>query len=168
MAQIERIFYFGRVNREVSSRVDDGVRSAAVVVDRRRPLARVRVPEWATIARVRLVGGCSASGAPGDAVDGVMSVRAGTSLRIVLGAAGTEEHPDGGATSIVRDGIAVACAAGAAAVRARGSSRPGPLWDVRVRPAELAECGSVEFEFIGPDGRASEVHSIDGVDVAAS
>ena len=140
---------------------DDGVRSTDVVVDARRPSARVRVPEWATIARVRLAGGCSVDGDPGDVVDGVMSVRAGTSLRVLLGDSGSDLCPDGGETAIIRDGIAVVSAAGATTSRRRAASRPGPLWNVRVGRAELADGGSVELEFIGPDGRADEMRSID-------
>ena len=137
-----------------------------MVVEGERRSSRVRVPEWATIARVRLVGGCSVDGDPGDVVDGVMSVRAGTSLRLVLGEMGSKEHPDGCETVIIRDGISVACAAGAATARRRPASRPGPLWDVRVGRAALAARGTVELEFIGPDGRSDTIRSIDGVRVS--
>ncbi|ANJ27782.1 hypothetical protein [Agromyces aureus] len=143
----------------LQSRVRDGIRSAEVVVDRRRPAARVRVPQWATIARVRLVGGSSAQGEPGAVLDGVMSVRGGTSLRIVLGEAGSTANPDGGDTVITRDGAAVACALGASSTRARRTaSRPGPLWDVSIGRAELADCGSVKLEFIGLDGRTVDLY----------
>jgi hypothetical protein len=161
---MEENFYFEEMNREAAPRSlsGGGVRSTAVVIAGPQSSARVRVPAWATIARVQLAGGCSVDGDPGDALDGVMSVRAGTSLRVTLGETGSEAHPDGGATVVIRDGIAVVSAAGATRSRRRALSRPGPLWDVRMSRANPGAGGSVEVEFIGLDVEADATPSTGG------
>ncbi|WP_127792612.1 hypothetical protein [Agromyces sp. LHK192] len=134
----------------------DGVRREQVVV--RGDGRRVRVPHWATIVRIRVVGGASLGGVPGDVVEGVMSVRAGTSLRVDPGRPGSLEESDGGDTVVARDGSLVVSAAGGRDRRG-ASSRPGPLWNVRVARGRAAEASGAELEFVGPDLPAPALHS---------
>ncbi|QAY72016.1 hypothetical protein ET445_00395 [Agromyces protaetiae] len=132
--------------------VHDGVRSAVVLVEPRRHCERVRVPDWATIVRLQLVGAGSFGGAAGDIVEGVMAVRGGTSLRVTLGERGDADRPDGEPTAVMRDGLAVVAAAGGADGGSRARSRPGPLWDVHRSLAERPGDGGARLEFVGPEG----------------